>query len=204
MAQNLPADHPVQAVLVPDLLRETPYHYGIHEQARGDVIAADWAPAGSHVFITTYDEDGPRTSYRGRLLPETAVVQPLAAFGPYELQAAEAQLCGPEVLLATIWRASHPAAIPPTASLFVQLLDQTGNLSAQADGPPLGLRADLLSLSPGWQFEDLRRLPAENGQAERMLVGVYDFTNGQRFPATDAAGRPLADNALALSLTGCN
>lgn len=58
MAQNLPADHPVQAALVPDLLRPAPYNYGIHQLARGDLIAADWAPAGSHVFITTYDESG--------------------------------------------------------------------------------------------------------------------------------------------------
>jgi hypothetical protein len=204
MAQNLPADHPVQAVLVPDLLRPAPYNYGIHQQARGDVIFADWAPAGSHIFITTYDEDGPRTSYRGRLVPATDQAQLLATFGPYELLAAQAQLCDPEVILAATWQAGDPSAIPPTASLFVQLLDQSGNLIAQADGPPLGLRADLLELAPGWRIEDLRRLPAGEGQAERLLIGVYDYATGQRLPATDVAGRQLADNALVLPLSECN
>lgn len=203
MAQNLPAEHPVQAVSVPDLMRSAPYNYGIHEQAQGHVIAADWAPAGSHVFIVTYDETGPQTSYRGRLVPEKSDTQPLAKFGPYELLAIEAQLCAPEVELASTWRASDPAAIPPTASLFVQLLDQNGSLLAQADGPPLGLRADLLQLSPGWQIEDRRLLPAEDKAADHMLIGVYDYISGERFPATDSAGQPLADDALVLPLADC-
>jgi hypothetical protein len=34
-------------------------------------------------------------------------------------------------------------------------------------------------------------------------MGVYDYAAGGRFPAGDAAGRPLADDALALPLSGC-
>jgi hypothetical protein len=208
MAQNLPADHPVQAVRVPDLLGEAPYNYGIHEQPQGELIAADWAPAGSYVFVVTFQDNGPRTSYRGRLLPESGNSQPLATFGPYELLAAEAQLCGSEVELTGTWRAHSDGGetageIPPTASLFVQLLAQDGQLISQADGPPLGLRTDLLQLVSGWQIEDLRHLQTEELGADRILLGVYDFTSGDRFPGLDANGQALPDNALTISLSDC-
>jgi hypothetical protein len=204
MAQNLPADHPVQALKVPDLLADAPYNYGIHEQAQADLVVADWAPAGSHVFLVTYDERGPQTNYRGRLVPQGNASQPLATFGPYTLLAAEAQLCGPDVVLTSRWQASDSATIPPTASLFVQLLDNDGRLLTQADGPPLGLRTDLLALTPGWHIEDRRSLPAEEGTAGRMLIGAYDFASGERFLAIDATGEPLADEALVLPLSRCN
>ena len=34
--------------------------------------------------------------------------------------------------------------------------------------------------------------------------GVYDFTSGQRQPATDAAGAPLPENAWVLDVDDCD
>jgi len=201
MNENLPDDHPVQAIKVPDLLSEVGYNYDVHEQDRADGLAADWTPAGSHVFAVAYEEDGPRTRYWGRLAPETLAAQPLASFGPYELLSAEAELCPETVDLASSWRAT--GEIPATASLFVQLLDQDGRLLAQADGPPLGLRPDLLELPAGWQVDDQRRLPAEDGRPDRLLIGVYDFATGERYPAVDPDGLPLIDSALVITLSDC-
>jgi hypothetical protein len=201
MAENLPDDHPVQAIMVPDLLNDVSYNYGIHEQARADGLAADWAPAGSHVFAVSYGADGPRTRYWGQLALETPAAQPLASFGPYELLAAEAERCLETVKLASSWRAMDE--VPATASLFVQLLDQDGRLLTQADGPPLGLRADLLELPAGWQADDLRYLSAVDGRPDRLLVGVYDFASGERYPAAGTDGLPLTDNALVITLSDC-
>ena len=201
MTENLPADHPVQAVKVPDLLSDVGYSYGIHEQAWADRLTADWTPAGSHVFAVAFEEDGPRTRYWGRMTPETPAAQPLASFGPYELLSAEAERCPETVNLVSSWRAT--GEIPATASLFVQLLGQDGRLLAQADGPPLGLRPDLLELPAGWQVDDLRRLPAQDGRPERLLVGVYDFATGERYPAAGSDGLPLTNNALVITLSDC-
>lgn len=203
MAQNLPADHPVQAIRVPDLLSDVAYNYGIHEQARSDRLMADWAQAGSHIFITTYGQEGPETRYWGQLAPGSFTGQPQAAIGPYELLAAQAEQCASMAELVSSWRVAAGGTAPATASLFVQLLDENGRLLAQADGPPLGLRADLLKLPLGWIAEDVRHLPAQEGQPDRLLVGVYDFATGERYPATASDGRLLADDALVVPLSDC-
>ena len=61
----------------------------------------------------------------------------------------------------------------------------------------------MLALAPGWQIDDRRQLPDEGGGADRVLLGVYDFASGERFPAAGADGQPLADNALVVDLSDC-
>lgn len=197
---------PVQAVKVPDLLTNAGYNYGIHDQPLTDRIVADKSPAGSHVFVTTYEEAGPATSYRGRLTPEVAALQPLATMGPYELLSADAFLCEHTVELSSIWRlsaATGQTADLTTTSLLVQLLDAEGRLLAQADGPPLGLRADLLQVPAGWQVNDIRQLPPHDGLPDHILLGAYDFASSQRYPATIGDGRRLPDDALSIDLLDC-
>ncbi|MDX1615798.1 MAG: hypothetical protein R3300_15905, partial [Candidatus Promineifilaceae bacterium] len=81
---NLGDDHPVRVLSVPDRLQSWDYSYGIHEQGPGGPLDADWASAGSHVFLTDYGPNGPVSTYRGRLLPAGSA-SPVAAFGPYAL-----------------------------------------------------------------------------------------------------------------------
>jgi hypothetical protein len=207
MAQNLGVDRPVQAIKVPDLLADPGYEYGIHEQAAGLPVSAEWAPAGGHVFITTYPYSGPQTRYTGRFGPGTSEEPPLASFGPYELLDAEAERCEDVVRLTTTWRASSPAGElgnTTTTSVFAQLLNEDGQVVGQADDPLLGLRADLLEIPASWQLTDVRELAARGLGSDEALLGVYDFSSGERFPAVDEAGLPLAMDALSISVGDCN
>lgn len=90
-----------------------------------------------------------------------------------------------------------------TLSLFVQVLGGDGQLVAQADGPPLGLRPDLLPLPPGWEMVDVRRLAPAGVPPLTLAVGVYDFATGERLPGRDALGQPLAENALLVPVVPC-
>ena len=208
MAENLGVDRPVQAIKVPDLLARQEYNYGIHEQSRGDTIDGGWAPAGSHVFIVTFGQSGLETRYTGRLVPMTDAASPLASFGTYQLLKSEAENCGNTVTLITTWRNAPAAGDDESASLttsvFAQLLDGDGQLMAQADGPLLGLRPDLLDLSEEWLMVDKREFPAPSVGAEEILIGVYDFASGQRYPASDQTGEPLSDDALRLIPVDCS
>ena len=101
-------------------------------------------------------------------------------------------------------RSGNPStAIPPTTSLFVQLLGAEGALLAQADSPPLGLRPDLLAVIDGWQLVDLRKLVVAGGTPTTVLLGAYDYVTGTRFPTRDAAGAPLADDAYRVPVQAC-
>ncbi len=203
--ENLRANHPVLAVRESDLLSDPGYPYGVHDQARKNSFEGDWAPEGSHVFVTTYGLSGPETRYRGQLLPPNGDQAVLATVGPYSLLDAQAQGCPASVRLQTTWRWSgKEATSSPTTSMFAQLLDTSGQLVSQADGPPLGLRPDLLEISNGWRIVDLRLLANETAlEGGNVLIGFYDYASGTRLPAVDAAQRPLPDNAIRLPVGFC-
>ena len=179
MAENLLVDRPAQAIRIPDLLSNHGYNYGIHEQGTDSAIQGEWAPAGSHVFVVTYDEAGPDTRYAGRFSLQGASSSILARLGTYQLLNA------------------------PTTSLFVQALDGDGRLVAQADGPPLFLRPDLLRLPEGYEIIDLRQLETMGNRPETLLIGAYDFSSGERFAAIDGDQVPLPDDAFRMPINGC-
>jgi hypothetical protein len=210
MAENLDVDRPVLALKLADLLDDPGYGYAVHNQnqAGQTVMAADWAPAGSHFFITRYTAAGPHTGYTGFVAPAPMVPDTVAQFGPYALMAAEAQLCPEQVPVTLVWQLRTNNSLLPTPdistlSIFVQLLDGEGLLITQADGPPLGLRPDLLALPPHWQIVDRRSLQPESDQPSLLLVGAYDYLSGERLAAVDDQGRPLTDRALPLALSPC-
>jgi hypothetical protein len=104
----------------------------------------------------------------------------------------EQNAAGPALVL--WWAAAGAPAADYTA--FVHLLDKSGALLAQIDGPP----NDGLSPTTIWRagdvIRDVRPLPAGAASA---LVGLYDPATGARLPATQA-GQRLPDDALAIPL----
>ena len=210
LAQNLGVDRPVQAVVVPELLAApAEYRYGLHEHTAWADVRLDLAPAGSLVFIVTYagrGEGGVQVRHTGLVRPPAApAAPPLATLGPYALRAAGASWCDGEVQTALTLVVTDPATVAAgaTLSLFVQVLGGDGQLVAQADGPPLGLRPDLLPLPPGWEMVDVRRLAPAGVPPLTLAVGVYDFATGERLPGRDALGQPLAENALLVPVVPC-
>ncbi|MDX1616201.1 MAG: hypothetical protein R3300_17950, partial [Candidatus Promineifilaceae bacterium] len=131
-----------------------------------------------------------------------------AAFGPYALLRARATRCEGQLLLESEWQPRRSTPVTPTTTLFSQALDDSGRLVAQADGPPLGLRPTLIQMTAGWWLADRRHLApvvAEGGPAATtVLLGVYDFASGQRYPAVDAQGQSLPDEALRLPIAPCD
>jgi hypothetical protein len=112
------------------------------------------------------------------------------------------------VQLTTTWRlTSEPGPdlpVLPTTSIFVQFIDNNGQMVDQQDGPLLTLGPGFLNLSPGWQVTDMRELGVTEGQSGQLLIGVYDYASGERYQALDRSGTRLANDAMPVSLQECS
>jgi hypothetical protein len=91
-----------------------------------------------------------------------------------------------------------------TTSVFAHILNGDGQLLAQTDGPLLGLRPDLLMIQDDTQMIDLREIHGRSESPEVVMLGMYDFENGERYPGADQDGTPLPDDALRLSVNECS
>lgn len=194
---NFNSDVPLtaQATFVAEQFADVPYGVGVHEQTT--VSQIDWsAPKTQHIILTTYSEAGPSSRVAGRL-DEHEAGGVVATFDPYSLLIASATSCEGVVTVRQQWR-HEQTAVSPNLTLFVQGLGPSGQLVAQTDGPPLGIRADLLQTER--PYTDIRTLSGEQ-PIQTVLVGVYDFTTGQRLPGVDGAERPLPNNAYPIAVT---
>jgi hypothetical protein len=199
---NLRQDRPVANLILPDYLARPAYNYGLYGRQTSGQLVADWHPAGSHLFITLYQEDGPETIYSGAVLPGQVLEEQLAVMDAYRLVAAAATWCDTILTVSTSWQITAGSLAAPGHSLFVQALDGDGRLQAQLDGPPLRLPPDRLQLPAGWQMDDERLLPAPAAPAV-VLVGVYDYLSGERVTAVDSQANQLPDNAFTLIVQPC-
>ncbi|MCP5095396.1 MAG: hypothetical protein GY943_07585 [Chloroflexi bacterium] len=200
MVNNLNDSYPVAAVSIPEKLAETPYHYSVHAQTALDAV--DFSTIEQHLFVTSYGDTGLETVHTGWVGGETAVSTPLAFFAPYQLLQADAIACGATTNISLTWQPTSEV-VSPTTSVFVQVLDQNGQLIAQSDGPPLGVRPDMIVGEGRRPLTDLRTLDTANQTVTAVLVGVYDYVNGERFLAKDAQNNPLPDNAVQLWIENC-
>ena len=101
------------------------------------------------------------------------------------------QLKGGEVLaLRLIWETGAPLA--RSYAVFVQLLDESGQLVAQRDSPPLDGFAPTTAWPVGVPIEDHHALLLTDRQGVplpagtyRLIVGLYDPTTGARLPTSE-------------------
>jgi hypothetical protein len=204
VAENLREGRPVRAIKLPELLNDPGYSYSVFgETDLSRPIPADWSPAGSQVFVITYTAGGAESRHVGQLVPPTGERSPAASFGPYHLLEAVATECDGGVQVDTRWGWTLDQLPPATTSLFVQLLDSSGRLIAQADAPPLGVRFDLIAPRAGWRIADLRTLRPAEGAPTTVLVGMYDYLDGGRLPGQDGRQRRLPNDTLALTVEDC-
>ena len=203
---NNSGNGPVWAVAVRELQTNQPYVYSVHAQH-------EWPAALTqqkrHIFITYFEPDGPQTRHTGYLFSLVGFPipppNPIAQFADYSLTEAKAEICAGTAKVALNWLTGRQM-VPDTTSVFVQVLDADGRLLAQADGPPLGIRPGLLAAPPDTLLVDLREIKLPGGETavpQTMLVGLYNFADGTRHPATDLLGQPLPDNAWRFPVADC-
>lgn len=197
VAHNLGLAHPARAMALPDLLAETPYVYGIHDQTPH--TALQWAEPGRtwQVFITHYLPTGPQTTRTGWVASDTEPAA-RAHLGPFFLFTAEALACAPLQLHLAL---QGDPALAATTSLFAHVLDENGQLLAQGDGPLLGLPPALLP--NGRLLHDTRQIEVPEGTPVQVRVGLYDYVTNTRLPVLDAAGASLPEAAWPILVRPC-
>lgn len=79
-----------------------------------------------------------------------------------------------------LWQAERE--VERELAVFVHLLDETGRIIAQADGPPAGGAAPTGRWTPGLRFDDVHRLPSD--APGRVIVGLYDPATLERVPTS--------------------
>ncbi|HHW87250.1 MAG TPA: DUF2029 domain-containing protein [Chloroflexi bacterium] len=98
--------------------------------------------------------------------------------------------------LTLFWRANAPPRADYT--VFVHVVDASGNMIGQWDQPPAAGAAPTSSWTPGRIVVDDYRIELDLAAAQRpvrVLVGLYDPATGTRLPVS-ATVLPTADNAV--------
>jgi hypothetical protein len=86
-------------------------------------------------------------------------------------------------------------------TVFLHVLDDAGALVGQRDGYPLAGAAPPAFWQPGDVWRDVRQVELRKGTDPASLrLGLYRPADGARVAARDAAGAPLPDDALTVSL----
>jgi hypothetical protein len=95
------------------------------------------------------------------------------------------------------WQAEQRT--PTDYTVFVQLLDGRGNLSAQRDGAPRGGAYPTSIWDAGELIADSYTLtvPTDaDAGAYQLIVGMYDWRTLQRVPVTETDNRPQGDHVV--------
>jgi len=99
------------------------------------------------------------------------------------------------------WQAS--AGVDRDYTVFIHLLDEKGALVGQADRMPLMGFYPSSRWLPGELLNDSHLLTIDGGLPAgvyRVLIGLYDATNGERLPILDAGGQATDNFALLATL----
>jgi hypothetical protein len=99
------------------------------------------------------------------------------------------------------WQTDTP--IPKDYIIFVHALDASGAMLGQIDTAPYQNQYPTSAWRPTQVITDRRVLASiveHPEQISRFAIGLYDPTSGERLPATDETGKPLADNALIINV----
>jgi hypothetical protein len=98
---------------------------------------------------------------------------------------------GTPLALDLVWEAHGTPPIDYT--VFVQLLDDRGQVVVQHDGQPQGGRFPTSAWRRGDRIGETVTLGAPPPGAYRLIVGMYDLATGQRLPAGAADFIELPD-----------
>ncbi len=192
-----PVGQPADVVLIRNEATrpEMPYFYGLSGQA------ADWpalAETGAAVFVTDYQPREITLHPAGVLNITNSDRSPLATFnqGQILLLAAKAAPIEGGTAVRLTWKVTQPP--PESVTVFVHIIDSSGQLVTQADGDPIAGSFPLWQWPAGLTAEDQRHIPI-SGKGLQILVGLYDRNTGERWTAETPTGQPFPDNAVPLN-----
>lgn len=173
-----------------------PYHIDM----RGVIVSPGelYALAADHdaVYISRYRPDGHfELQQAGSLEPGAAPPCQLVQFGgAICLQATNITQRENELQIQLAWSAETAVSLHHT--IFTHLGQPEQPPLVQADGDSWRGALPLTNWRPGDLIHEQRTLALPAGVDELVLrVGVYNWVNGERLPATTPAGRPLASYA---------
>lgn len=137
------------------------------------------------------------------MMPPDDLQHPVnAAFGErITLLGYEGQLSERDLRLTLYWRAER--TLDQDWSIFIHMLDDTGNLVAQCDSQPQDGRYPTSVWEPGEVVADVHQIALPASAADgvyQLVVGLYLVADGQRLRVTDPAGAEGADNVPLLRL----
>jgi hypothetical protein len=98
------------------------------------------------------------------------------------------------------WRAR--AEMNENYTVFLHLLDESGTLRAQSDGPPLDNDYPTKFWSPGEVLADTHIVPLPNDLPTdaHLLIGLYRLADGARLPVYTALGERVVNDAIRLDV----
>lgn len=166
--------------LPPDV---TPGHYDLLVQP----ATTDGAALGEPVSLGALRIDNINRSYS---LPDDAVANLNVDFGPLTLVGSSPETvtarAGEPVELTLQWE--NHAAHGEVLTVFVHLLDEGGNIVANADHWPGGLPTDILDSGQIVTDRFEMALPDDLPSGDyRVRVGIYDAASGRRLPVVASA-----------------
>jgi hypothetical protein len=151
----------------------------------------------SAVFVTDYQPQRITLRPIGSFAISEPTGDPIASFneGRIILETAKAAQSGNGTTVRLTWRVTEPP--PDSLTVFVHVIDSSGQLLTQVDGDPLAGSFPLSQWPPGLTAEEQRYISL-TGEDLRILVGLYDRNTGLRWTAETPTGQPLPDNAVLL------
>jgi hypothetical protein len=117
-----------------------------------------------------------------------------------DFDAPETAVAGQPFELILYWQALHPDG--QDYSVFVHLLDDSGNLVAQGDSPPQGGTHPTSKWTPDEQVQDVHTilLPHDiRSGVYQVSLGLYSHSSGIRLPAYCADGTRWLDSSVSLT-----
>jgi len=191
---NLPADADVPALVRVDV--------GFVDRVTGQrwpVTDGRGQPTPAPTFVTSFRLRRP-DKVRTAQQPLARLDDGIVLLG-YEVVPAVVH-AGGSVRMTLQWAAEAVPAADYT--VFAHLVDASGRLVAQADGPPRGGDYPTRVWLPGDRVPDQRviQVPSDAPPGEyHLLVGMYRLETGQRLPAYDTDGRHWPDDAVRLPVS---
>ncbi|MCX7855680.1 MAG: hypothetical protein N2556_06865 [Anaerolineae bacterium] len=193
---NTGEEREVVGLVFPDVQRPWKYHYGSAGEAHTWISLQEVLRGASGVLLTDYSEENIAIHPAGALEKEGVLPSGefLAEFdGRIRLLSADIRQEGQNVKVELHWQAVAP--LTEDSTVFLHVLDRSGQLVGQRDGYPLMGLSRPLAWHPGDLWQDLRWLQLPEGEY-RFLVGLYTTEGGLRLPATDPTGHRFPDDAV--------